>query len=50
MTVIVKAIKTFETVQLNDVSSISFASHTFTIVHGGGTSTYSDTSYRIFII
>lgn len=50
MTVIVKAIKTFDTVQLNDVSSISFASHTFTIVHGGGTATYSDTSYRIFII
>lgn len=50
MTVIVKALKTFETIQLNDVSSISFASHTFTIVHGGGTGTYSDATYRVFII
>ncbi len=50
MTVIVKAIKTFDTIQLNGVSSISFSDHTFTIVHSGGTGTYSDTAYRIFII
>lgn len=50
MTVIVKAIKTFETIQLNNVSDIAFAGSTYTITHGGGVSTYSGADYRVFII
>ena len=50
MTVIVKAIKTFETIQLTGVTQISHAGTTFTIIHSGGTDTYSDANYRVFII
>lgn len=50
MTVIVKAIKTFETIQLNSVSNIAFAGSTYTITHAGGTNTYSNADYRVFII
>lgn len=50
MTVIVKSINTFDTIQLNNVSNIAFAGSTYTITHGDEVSTYSSANYRVFII
>ena len=50
MTVIVSQKNTFNVTQLTNVSSISFANDTYTIIAGGTTRTYSKINYIIFII
>ena len=50
MTVLISQKNSFNVTQLTNVSSISFANDTYSITAGGTTSTYSKTSYIIFII
>lgn len=50
MTVIVKARNSFDVVQLNSVTSITYATGTYTIIHSGGTSTYLESAYIVHII
>lgn len=50
MTVIVSQKNNFNQTQLDNVTSISFANDTYTIVAGGVSRTYSKDNYVIFII
>ena len=50
MTVVVIKLNPFSTVQLNNVSSISYADNTYTVVAGGVTYTYAKADYKINIL
>lgn len=50
MTVLVKSINTFDLIQIDNVTSITYASSTYTITNADGSSTYSDDDYTIHII
>lgn len=50
MKVIIKNKTTFNTVEYDNVTSISFANNTYTIVHGGQTSTYSANDYLVSLL
>lgn len=50
MRVIIKSKTTFNTIEYDNVTSISYASNTYTIVHGGVTSTYSANDYLVSLL
>lgn len=50
MRVIIKNKNTFDTIEYNNVSSISFANNTYTIVHGGQTNTFSAGTYLVSLL
>lgn len=50
MRVIIKNKTSFETIEYNNVSSISFASNTYTIVHGGVYTQYSADDYLVSLL
>ena len=50
MTVLVMKKDNFNTVTLNNVSSISYASEIFTIISDGNTYTYAKADYNICIL
>lgn len=50
MTVIVSQKNNFNQTQLDNVTSISFANNTYTIVAGGVSRSYNKDNYIIFII
>lgn len=50
MTVVLRSKNSFQVVQLDAVSSITYSSGTYTIVHGGGTATVTDADYIIQIV
>lgn len=50
MKVIVKNKTSFQTIQIENVTSISYANKIFSITAGGATSTYSQDAYCVFIL
>lgn len=50
MRVLIKHKTTFNTIEYNNVTSISFASNIYTIVHGGVTTTYSAADYLVSLL
>lgn len=50
MKVIIKSKTTMNTIEYDNVTSISYASNTFTIVHGGVTTTFSSTDYFVALM
>ena len=50
MTVIVKALSSFNVIQLSNVSNIAYADHVYTITQGDVVTTYADNAYRIYLI
>lgn len=50
MKVIIKNKTSFQTIQLENVTSISYSNGVFTITAGGATSSYSQTAYCVFIL
>lgn len=50
MRVLIKNKTSFNTIEYNNVTSISFANNTYTIVHGGVTSSYSATDYLVSLL
>lgn len=50
MKVIVKNKTSFQTIQIENVSAISYSNGVFTITAGGTTSSYSQTAYCVFIL
>ena len=50
MKVIIKSKTSMNTIEYDNVTSILYASNTFTIVHGGQTSTYSSNDYFVALM
>lgn len=50
MNVIIISKSTFAVTQLSNVTSISFASNTYSITAGGTTTTYNADNYRVSIL
>lgn len=50
MTVIVKELGTFNVIQLENVTNISYADHEYVITHDDVVNTYADSAYRIYLI
>lgn len=50
MRVLIKHKTTFNTIEYDNVTSISFASNTYTIVHGGQTNTFSANDYLVSLL
>ena len=50
MRVIIKNKISFQTIQIENVTAISYSSGVFTITAGGTTSSYSQTAYCVFIL
>ena len=50
MRVLIKNKTSFNTIEYNNVTSISFANNTYTIVHGGQTNTFSASDYLVSLL
>lgn len=50
MTVIVKALNSFNVIQLSNVTNIAYADHEYVITQGDDVSTYADDAYKIYLI
>jgi hypothetical protein len=50
MRVLIKSKTSFNTIEYDNVSSISFASNTYTIVHGGVSTSYSADDYLVSLL
>lgn len=50
MKVIIKSKTSMNTIEYDNVTSISYASNTFTIVHGGVTTTFSSNDYFVALM
>lgn len=50
MKIIIKSKTSFNTIEYDNVSSITYASKIFTVTHGGVTSTYSSDDYIIAMV
>lgn len=50
MTVLVKALSTFDLYQIDGVTNIAYTSGTYSITNGNGTVTYNADDYTIHII
>ena len=50
MRVLIKNKTSFNTIEYDNVTSISFANNTYTIVHGGTTTTYSAANYLVSLL
>ena len=49
MKVLVIRLSPFSTQEITGVTSISYANHTYTVTTGSGSTTYSDSDYKISI-
>lgn len=50
MRVLIKNKTSFNTIEYDNVTSISFANNTYTIVHGGQTNTFSASNYLVSLL